>query len=302
MTGKPILVFENLDVKIASGLRKIQTRNFKKHFTTDKCKAQSEKGSLTGRHIAWMIHDLFKIRGEHGAILDFRDSSKVSWGQTCNRRALSKRKRERKCQKTTPKETASVGSRQANVHSEKHAHSSMTRTRKAKGRDDLVHLLRQVHRTDIRKVTEKVAMTEVLKTQQNWLVKVCQWKRTDYLVQNWRQEVANWVIHVVVGMFPKVQNSKLQVDANSAASVHTNTPQNLLMNCEIPHRLLFTFHRMMTDRCNYGKFSRMTRPSFEWDFSISRTSTFPQGRNQDLLWESSRLDLKISDIEMLSFE
>ena len=99
MTGKPILVFENLDVKIASGLRKIQIRNFKKHFTTDKCKAQSENGSLTSRHIAWMIHDLFKIRGEHGAILDFRDSSKVSWGQTCNRRALSKRKRERKCQK-----------------------------------------------------------------------------------------------------------------------------------------------------------------------------------------------------------
>ena len=81
MTGKPILVFENLDVKIASGLRKIQTRNFKKHFTTDKCKAQSEKGSLTGRHIAWMIHDLFKIRGEHGAILDFRDIQSF-WGQT----------------------------------------------------------------------------------------------------------------------------------------------------------------------------------------------------------------------------
>ena len=35
---------------------------------------------------------------------------------------------------TLKEETASVGSRKANVHSEKHAHSSMTRTRKAKGR------------------------------------------------------------------------------------------------------------------------------------------------------------------------
>ena len=51
---------------------------------------------------------------------------------------------------TTPREeTAVVGSQEANVHVEKHAHSSMTRTRKAKGRDDLVHLLRQVLRTEI---------------------------------------------------------------------------------------------------------------------------------------------------------
>ena len=253
------------------------------------------KSTLTRRHLA-TINMMIDFSSRKSRIRI--SSEKSRRGQTCNRRALSKRERERKCQKTTPKETASVGSQQANVHSEKHAHSSMTRIRKARGRNDLVHFLRQV----IRKVTEKVAMTEVLKTQQSWLVKVCQWKRTDYFGQIWRQEVAKWVIHVVVGMFPKVQNSKLQVDANSAASVHTNTQQNLLMNCEIPHRLLFTFHRMMTDRCNYGKFSRMTRPYIEWDFSISRTSTFTQGRNQDLLWESSRLDLKISDIEMLSFE
>ena len=64
--------------------------------------------------------------------------------------------------KTTPrKETASVGPRKATVQMEKHAHSSMTRTRKAKGRDDLVHLLRQVRRAETRHVTEKVAMTEV---------------------------------------------------------------------------------------------------------------------------------------------
>ena len=50
---------------------------------------------------------------------------------------------------------------------------SKTRTRKAKGRDDFVHLLRQVHRTEIRKVTEKVAMTaEVLKAHQHLLAHV----------------------------------------------------------------------------------------------------------------------------------
>ena len=37
----------------------------------------------------------------------------------------------------------------------------MTRTRK--GRDDFVHLLRQVHRTENRKVMEQVVMTEMQK-------------------------------------------------------------------------------------------------------------------------------------------
>ena len=35
------------------------------------------------------------------------------------------------------------------------------------------------------------------------------------------------------------------MDADSEASVHTNTQQNLLMEMKIQHRLLFTFHRMM---------------------------------------------------------
>ena len=68
--------------------------------------------------------------------------------------------------RTTPRgETAAVGPEKTNVHLEKRAHSSMTQTRKAKRRDDLVHLLRQVHRTEIRKVTEEVAMTLVLEAQ-----------------------------------------------------------------------------------------------------------------------------------------
>ena len=51
-----------------------------------------------------------------------------------------------KKKKTQEEETASVGPRKANVHLEKHSHSSMIRTIKAKGRDDLVLLLREVHR------------------------------------------------------------------------------------------------------------------------------------------------------------
>ena len=52
----------------------------------------------------------------------------------------------------------------------------MNRTGNAKGRDDLVHLLRQVHRTETRKVTEKVAVTEVQKAHRNLLIQVRQKK------------------------------------------------------------------------------------------------------------------------------
>ena len=44
--------------------------------------------------------------------------------------------------------------KQANVRWEMHVLSSMIRTRKAKGKDDLVHLLGQVHHTEIRMVME----------------------------------------------------------------------------------------------------------------------------------------------------
>ena len=59
MTGRPILDIENLDFKTASGLRKIQTGNFKKQVATVKEKAQPEKRSLTDEQIAWMIYDFF---------------------------------------------------------------------------------------------------------------------------------------------------------------------------------------------------------------------------------------------------
>ena len=59
-TGKPLPDFENLHFKIASGLRKIVTGNFKKQVITAGGKAQSEKRYLKGRQIAWMVHDFFK--------------------------------------------------------------------------------------------------------------------------------------------------------------------------------------------------------------------------------------------------
>ena len=64
-------------LKIASGLRKILTRNCKKQVTTAERKAQSEKISFTDRQIAWIIYDFFKIGDDNEAISDFRDLSKV---------------------------------------------------------------------------------------------------------------------------------------------------------------------------------------------------------------------------------
>ena len=92
-------------------------------------------------------------------------------------------------------------------------------------------------------------MTEVLKAHQNLLGKVRQGKRTDFVVQTLRKEVAKGEIHVGFGVFSNVQNSMLQVDADSDE--------------QIQHQLHFTFHRMMDDRYNDGKSSRMTRPHIE---------------------------------------
>ena len=73
ITGTPIPDFENLDFKIASGLRKNQTGN----FPTAEVKAQSEQRSLTGGQIAVNIYEFFKTSGDNEAILDFRDLSNV---------------------------------------------------------------------------------------------------------------------------------------------------------------------------------------------------------------------------------
>ena len=46
---KPMMEFENLDFKVASGLRTNRARNFMKQINTAEGKAQSEKRSLMGR-------------------------------------------------------------------------------------------------------------------------------------------------------------------------------------------------------------------------------------------------------------
>ena len=193
--------------------------------------------------------------------------------ETSSKQRLRERKRQRKCQTPLRKEIASVAPQKANVHSEKHAHSSMTRTRKAKGRD-LVHLLRHNRRTEIRWMTEKVVMTEVQEAHQNWQVKVRQGKRTDSLGQTSRKKVAKGENHLIAGMFRNVQNSKYQVDArlgDKRAYNHRAKPADEKKNSAFP------FHRMMRDRCNNGQFSRIIRPNTEWDFIISWT-TFSKGK------------------------
>ena len=53
---------------------------------------------------------------------------------------------------TLREQTANVGAQKAFVHLEIRPHSSMNQTRYANGKTDIVHLPRQVPRTEIRKV------------------------------------------------------------------------------------------------------------------------------------------------------
>ena len=106
-------------------------------------------------------------------------------------------------------------------------------------------------------------MTETQKAHRNLLVKVHQGKPTSCFAETSRTEVVWREIRAITGMCQKVQNSKLQIDAKSETSVHTNTQQNLLMIREIHHRLRFTFHLMTNDRCNYENFSRWKRQGTE---------------------------------------
>ena len=84
--------------------------------------------------------------------LEIRDSHFKARNQDQDRPAIgapsqgkAKGKRQRKCQTYfRERRLHPLDNKRANVHLEKHARSSMTRTRKAKGRDDHVHFLRQV--------------------------------------------------------------------------------------------------------------------------------------------------------------
>ena len=199
-----------------------------------------------------------------------------------------------KMQKKQPRERRlhPLDQEEAKDHVEKHAHSSMTRTRKSEGRDDSVHC------TETRKVAEKVAMTEALKDHQHLLVKSPSGKAKSQLCANFLKgscPKGKFMYFLACSRMNTVQSYRWM----PIRSVHTNTQQNLLLKRKIQHRFVFTFHQMMNDRCKNGKISRMTRPNTEWDFIILRTNTFTKKRNWALHLESSSLDLKISEVQTL---
>ena len=140
-------------------------------------------------------------------------------------------------------------------------------------------------------------MTEVQKAHRNLLVQVRQVKQTGYLVQTSRKEGAKGESHVIIGMFPNVQNSKFQVDANLKTGVRTHTAKPADAT---KHSASIASHIPSNDerQMQNGKLSRVTRPKTEWDFIMSRTRTFSKV-NWDVHLESSRLELKISETRAL---
>ena len=109
-------------------------------------------------------------------------AKKTRRGQTCDwssEQGEAKGKGTQNAKNTSERGDSTRWTTKANVCLEKLAHSSMTRTMRTNGRDDFVHLLRQVHRTESRRVTGKVTMLEVLKAHQKFWGKVRQGKRTD---------------------------------------------------------------------------------------------------------------------------
>ena len=102
-------------------------------------------------------------------------------------------------------------------------------------------------------------MMEVLKAHKNFLVKVPQEKRTDYLVHTSNNEVAKEETHVIIGMDKIQRSKKMQI----RRQVCIQTPAKPVGEQKNQHRMRFTFNRMMDDRCNCGTFSRKTGPTTE---------------------------------------
>ena len=190
-------------------------------------------------------------------------SNKSRSGQTCNG-SSEQRERKIKIQRQCQKQL-----RQRRLHPLDHNRPNFIlrsmrirawpEQEKQREGDDLVHLLQQAqpHRNskgDGKGGADGGAEGSIPKLTG----KSPSGKANRLLCTNSTKKVAKGDIHVVIGMFANVQNSKLQVDADSETSVHTNSLQNLLWKRTIQHRSRFTFHRMMNDRCNYRKVSWMT--------------------------------------------
>ena len=103
---------------------------------------------------------------------------------------------------------------------ENRAHSSKTPARGSKGSGEVVQFLQQAHRTEFRKVTERVLLMEVQKTHPNLVVKVRREKRQKPLHKIQARKLSHggksckyW--HVSEG----AKFSKLQRDAGTETSV-----------------------------------------------------------------------------------
>ena len=145
----------------------------------------------------------------------------------------------------------------ANVHSEKHAHSSTNKTRKA-----------------------KVAMTEVLNAHQNLLGKVRPGMANRLLWTNFKKRSCpkrkTWNYWSVLewSKFTAPGGCRL---GDKCAYKHTAKLADGKKNSAS-----IAFHIPSNERCNYEKFSRIQRPNTEWYFIMSRTSPFSRGKTWDL--------------------
>ena len=166
------------------------------------------RGAGVVQTILWALRSvvaskfLLRVKVQRYLEQKFNDShsEKSRRGQTCNgsfEPRKSKRKRQRTCERQLQeRRTAHVGLRMDNIHLEKQTHSSITPSRKAKGRDDLVHLLRRAHHTpnlqggsdDMQKGTPKISG------------KSPSGKSIRLPCTSFKN---------VIGMFPNVHNSKL---------------------------------------------------------------------------------------------
>ena len=133
-------------------------------------------------------------------------------------------------------------------------------------------------------------MTDVRKENQHFLVKVRQEKRTvpctNFKKGSCQRESSCNCWHV-----PDSTKFKAPGGGRFGDKCAYKHKAKLRMKRKNQYLLLNTFHRMMNDRCKYGKFSRMTGET-----SSSCEQVRSERENWDLHLESSRLDLRISEI------
>ena len=230
-----------------------------------------------------------------------RDDDRHATGAPIKGKSKGKGKENAKKKKKTTRrgETASVGPQKATVHLEKHAHSSVNQTRKAKGRGDLVHLLRLVHRTETQKVTEKVAMTEVWKTHLQLTGKSPSGKANRLPCTSFKKGSCHREIHVIVGMFPMCTKFKAPDGCrfgDKCAYKHTTTPADeRKISAAVAIYIPARGERQMQKR----KIQSDDKTQYRVRLHHLANKYVPKRENWDLPLESSRPDLEINRIRSL---